>query len=157
MRDKLITEKIINAVNILDEIDNMIQTQSTELQQVDLELSDLYHLIESNELNEKQSYKIVKRIHDLRLKRRALNKEHDIENAYKNQSNKMMGNNTRQFVLTEINKTIKQLESNYKYRVLKEEDIQDILSYESKKRGRPKKEEIINEKGVNKENESNDL
>lgn len=157
MRDKLITEKIINAVNILDEIDNMIQTQSTELQQVDLELSDLYHLIESNELNEKQSYKIVKRIRDLRLKRRALNKEHDIENAYKNQSNKMMGNNTRQFVLTEINKTIKQLESNYKYRVLKEEDIQDILSYESKKRGRPKKEEIINEKGVNKENERNDI
>ena len=139
MRDKQIIDKINQAINMLDEIDDMIQTQSTELQQVDLELSDLYHLIEFNELNEKQSYKFIKRIHELRLKRRSLQKEHDIENTYKNQANKMMGNNTRQFVLTEINKTIKQLDTTYKYRVLTDENIQELLSFE-RGRGRPRKE-----------------
>lgn len=139
MRDKQIIDKINQAINILDEIDDMIQTQSTELQQVDLELSDLYHLIEFNELNEKQSYKLIKRIHELRLKRRSLQKEHDIENTYKNQANKMMGNNTRQFLLNEINKTIKQLDTTYKYRVLTDENIQELLSFE-RGRGRPRKE-----------------
>lgn len=139
MRDKQIIDKINQAINILDEIDDMIQSQSTELQQVDLELSDLYHLIEFNELNEKQSYKFIKRIHELRLKRRSLQKEHDIENTYKNQANKMMGNNTRQFLLNEINKTIKQLDTTYKYRVLTDENIQELLSFE-RGRGRPRKE-----------------
>ena len=139
MRDKQIIDKINQAINILDEIDDMIQSQSTELQQVDLELSDLYHLIEFNELNEKQSYKFIKRIHELRLKRRSLQKEHEIENTYKNQANKMMGNNTRQFLLNEINKTIKQLDTTYKYRVLTDDNIQDLLSFE-RGRGRPRKE-----------------
>lgn len=139
MRDELIYEKIKQAINMLDEVDDMINTQSTKLQKIDYELSDFYHLIESNELNEKQSYKIVQRIHNLRLKRRALNKEYEIENTYKNQANKMMGNNTRQFVLTEINKTIKQLDSQYKYRILTDEDIKNLLCIEAKKRGRPKK------------------
>lgn len=139
MRDKIIIDKINQAIKMLDEIDDMIQSQSVELQQVDLELSDLYHLIEFNELNEKQSYKFIKRIHELRLKRRALNKEYDIENTYKNQANKMMGNNTRQFVLTEINKTVKQLDTTYKYRVLTDDNIQELLSFE-RGRGRPRKE-----------------
>ena len=85
MRDKLIIEKISNAISILDEIDNMIRTQSIELQKVDYKLSDLYHLVENNELSDEASINVVREIHLLRKERRSLS-ETDGDRR-KNQSN----------------------------------------------------------------------
>nr|DAP64636.1 MAG TPA: AT hook containing protein [Caudoviricetes sp.] len=140
MRDKLIIEKIKNAICILDDIDDMIRTQSIELQKVDYKLSDLYHLIENNELSDEASINVVKEIHDLRKERRSLNNEHDLELAYQNQKSKMIGNDSRQFIMTEINKTNKRLNSEYKNRVYTEEEIEKLIS-PKKKRGRPRKEQ----------------
>lgn len=138
MRDKEIFEKIKQAMNLLDEIDEMIKTQSTELQNIDYELSDWYHYIENNEINEKSSIKIINEIHRLRQLRRSLHNEYEIENTYKNNSSKVMGNNTRQLLLAEINKTIKRINNDYKNRILTEEKINTLLNT-NKKRGRPKK------------------
>lgn len=139
-------EKLLNLITVsisnLDEIDEMIESQSTELQQVDLELSDLYHLIENNELDKNQSYNVVQRIHDLRIKRRLLNDEHELELTYNTHKSKLAGDNTRQFLLAEIKKTNGRLNSEYKNRILNEEAIKSLLGVEeTKKRGRPRKEE----------------
>ena len=134
MRDKLIIDKITNAISILDEIDNMIKTQSEELQKVDYKLSDLYHLIENNELSDEASINVV------RKERRSLNNEHDLEVVYQNQKQKMIGNDSRQFLVTELNKTNKRLNSEYKNRVYTEEEIEKLIS-PKKKRGRPRKEQ----------------
>lgn len=140
MRDKLIIDKITNVISILDEIDNMIKTQSEELQKVDYKLSDLYHLIENNELSDEASINVVREIHLLRKERRSLNNEHDLEVVYQNQKQKMIGNDSRQFLVTELNKTNKRLNSEYKNRVYTEEEIEQLIS-PKKKRGRPRKEQ----------------
>nr|DAO32444.1 MAG TPA: AT hook containing protein [Caudoviricetes sp.] len=140
MRDKLIIDKITNAISILDEIDNMIKTQSEELQKVDYKLSDLYHLIENNELSDEASINVVREIHLLRKERRSLNNEHDLEVVYQNQKQKMIGNDSRQFLVTELNKTNKRLNSEYKNRVYTTEQIEKLIS-PKKKRGRPRKEQ----------------
>lgn len=140
MRDKLIIDKITNAISILDEIDNMIKTQSEELQKVDYKLSDLYHLIENNELSDEASISVVREIHLLRKERRSLNNEHDLEVVYQNQKQKMIGNDSRQFLVTELNKTNKRLNSEYKNRVYTTEQIEQLIS-PKKKRGRPRKEQ----------------
>ena len=140
MRDKLIIDKITNAISILDEIDNMIKTQSEELQKVDYKLSDLYHLIENNELSDEASINVVREIHLLRKERRSLNNEHVLEVVYQNQKQKMIGNDSRQFLVTELNKTNKRLNSEYKNRVYTTEQIEQLIS-PKKKRGRPRKEQ----------------
>ena len=140
MRDKLIIDKITNAISILDEIDDMIRTQSEELQKVDYKLSDLYHLIENNELSDEASINVVREIHLLRKERRSLNNEHDLEVVYQNQKQKMIGNDSRQFLVTELNKTNKRLNSEYKNRVYTTEQIEQLIS-PKKKRGRPRKEQ----------------
>lgn len=140
MRDKLIIDKITNAISILDEIDNMIKTQSEELQKVDYKLSDLYHLIENNDLSDEASINVVREIHLLRKERRSLNNEHDLEVVYQNQKQKMIGNDSRQFLVTELNKTNKRLNNEYKNRVYTEEEIEKLIS-PKKKRGRPRKEQ----------------
>lgn len=144
MRDEILVDKITQAVKILDEIDEMISTQGQELQKIDLELSDLYHFIENNNVTDNTSVKLIERIKQLRLLRRSLQREYEIENAYKNNSSKMMGNGTRSFLLNTIKQTVKNLNSEYKNRVLTDEDIQNLQSTEKKKRGRPpkKKEDV---------------
>ena len=144
MRDKLVYEKIKSALDLLDEIDDMIISQSCECQKVDCEIQDWLHYIENNEIDEKQSIKIMQELQRLRRERRCLHNEYEIEKTFKDNSSKVMGKNTRQFLMVEINKTIKQINSEYKNRILTDEQIEEKIS-EKKKRGRPKKEEIENE------------
>ena len=141
MRDEIIIEKINQVIKLLDEIDSMIETQPTEIQNIDYQLSDYLHLIENNELNESASVGVVKKIHDLRMVRRSLKNEHEIENTYNTHKSKLAGKETRQFLLHEIHKTIKGLATPYRNRVLTDEDIDSLLNGETKKkRGRPPKE-----------------
>lgn len=142
-RDKIIFEKIKNAVSILDEIDKMIDEQPEELQKIDYELSDLYHYIENKDLTDDVSIKIIKRIKELRIERRSLNNEYSIEKAYKDNSSKMMGTNSRPFLLNILNQTVKNLNCEYKNRVLTEEDIQNLETTEKKRRGRPSKNQEV--------------
>lgn len=139
MRDELLLTKIDEVIKILDEIDEMIKTQPLGLQLVDHELSDLYHLIENNELSDEACIKVVKKIHDLRIIRRRLNNEHELEVVFQNNKNKLIGNNTRQFLLSEIHSREKTLHQKYKNRIIKDEEIKELLE-PKKKRGRPKKE-----------------
>lgn len=145
-KDRLL-ELITTGLSALDEIDNMIETQSSELQSVDLELSDLYHLYENRgDLNKDQAYNIYKRIHELRVIRRILQEEHELELTYNANKSKLSGENTRQFLLAEIKKTQNRLGSEYKNRILTEEMINNLLEEkEVKRRGRPKKEESDDE------------
>ena len=146
MRNEIVIEKIKQAIKLLDEIDEMIDSQSIEIQNTDLQLSDLYHLIENNELSDSASINVVKKIHELRQIRRSLNNEHEIENTYNTHKSKLSGKDTRQFLLHEVYKTEKSLRSQYKNRILTDEDIQNILE-PKKKRGRPPKEK--NNEGEN--------
>lgn len=143
MRDVEIVELVKQGIEILDKIDEMIKTQSVELQKIDYELSDLYHLIENNELSDEASVNIIKRIHDLRKERRALNNEYEIESTYQTHKSKLAGNGTRQFLATEILKTVKQLGKKYTNRVLKDEDIKSLIEPVKRKPGRPRKENIV--------------
>lgn len=139
MRDELIIEKIKESIKCLDEIDNLINTQSEELQKIDYEISDWLHYVENNDIDEKVSYKIMKRIKELRKIRRSLHNEHEIEVVYKNNSSKMMGNNTRPMLLAELNKTIKQLDNDYKNRILTDDEIENVIK--TRKIGKLRKEE----------------
>ena len=140
MRCEQLLDKIKTITTLLDEVEEMKKTQSTELQNVDYELSDWYHLIEHNELNEEQSCRVVKRIHELRLLRRDLKNEYELEQVISTHKNKLIGTDTRQFLITEMNKTNKLINQEYKNRVLTQETIDEVLNKTTKKRkGRPKK------------------
>ena len=147
-RDVEFYNRVLELCTVLDEIDDRINTQSSEIQNVDYKISDYLHYIENNEIEDKECVNLVKELKELRQIRRSLQKEHEIEKTYKDNSNKVMGNNTRGMLLAEINKTIKQLDSEYKYRVINEEEIKNIIKCEKKKAGRPKK---VKEDGENKD------
>lgn len=140
MRCEELLRKVKDVTKLLDEIDEMIKSQAEELSKVDTELSDWYHLIENNDLNKDQSFKVVKRIHDLRIVRRDLKNENELEKTFSTHKNKLIGTDTRQFLNTEMNKKRKSLDTQYNNRVITQEEIEEVMSsLEHKKRGRPKK------------------
>lgn len=141
IRSEILLEKIKNVIKTLDEIDDMIKTQASELSKVDSELSDWYHIIENRELTKEESYKIIERIHELRVMRRGLNNEYELENTYQTHKSKLTGSETRQFLWVEICKSEKKLGQKYNNRVLTDEMILEVLDEEKpkKKRGRPRK------------------
>ena len=139
-RDEYVYKLICDAINIIDEIDNLIATQSITNQKIDQEIQDWLHYIENNELTDSESIIVIKKLKELRIERRSLRNEYEIEKVYKDNSSKMMGNNTRGLLKVEINKIMKQLDSEYKNRVLTDEQIKQVLEPIKKKVGRPKKE-----------------
>ena len=139
-RDEYVYKLICDAINIIDEIDNLIATQSVTNQKIDQEIQDWLHYIENNELTDSESIVVIKKLKELRIERRSLRNEYEIEKVYKDNSSKMMGNNTRGLLKAEIHKIMKQLDSEYKNRVLTDEQIKQALKPIKKKVGRPKKE-----------------
>lgn len=138
MRDKLFLEYLNNAIENINKIEELIQSNSNEYSLIDKEIEDYEHLIENNELNKEQSVYVISKIHELRIKRRSVKNEHELENVYLNNLQKMTGNNTRSLLLNEIHKMEKQLQSEYKNRIITNEEVDKIMNLKNKV-GRPKK------------------
>lgn len=77
MSDEKIYSLIVELINMFNNIDEMIDTNSNRMQEIDLEINDWLHYIENNEIDEKQSIKIIKEVKKLRYK----NDELEYENS----------------------------------------------------------------------------
>ena len=85
---------IINALLKLNEIDEYIDGLGEKLSSYDSSLSDLYHVLENNNLNIVQSYKFVKEMQD-----------------------------NRNMLITELNKTNNRLHKDYNNRIYTDEEL----------------------------------
>ena len=122
-----VLEKLTQAINLLQEVDEYREQLPTLQQEVDYRLSDLLHKIENNTLNAPQSCKIVKEIKKQRIIRRNYQNDYEILRTYTNNANKLMNAGNRELLLVEINKTNKRLNQPYKNRVYTEEDMKELL------------------------------
>ena len=84
--------------------------------QIDEELSDLLHYIGNNDLTPKQSTKMIKLLKQKRMVRRGLCNDYEIKKVYNAHKGKLAIDTQRPFFLTEIRKTTKKLNQQYRYR-----------------------------------------
>lgn len=125
--DLLLIRKVNDIVKAMDEIDELVKTLSERRSNIDLELSDLLHIIENNDLDEFASHNVTKRIHDLRKKRRSVSNEQALLELWKQQRKDLLYSSSR----TQLGKLfldkINALEMPYKNRILSDEDIDSLL------------------------------
>lgn len=93
----------------------------------DLIISDLYHYIEHNKLDAKASYRMIKRLRENLLIRREYKEEYELLRVLKQHQNKLLQKENRKMLLSELGKAQKRLKSEYKYRILSEDDIKEKL------------------------------
>lgn len=125
--DLLLIRKINDIVKAMDEIDELVKTLTERRSNVDLELSDLLHIIENNDLDEFASHNVTKRIHDLRKKRRSVSNEQVLLGLWKQQRKDLLYSSSRAQLGKLFLDKINALEMPYKNRVLSDEDIDGLL------------------------------
>lgn len=124
-KDELIS-LIKNICLQLDTLDEYLESISEQKRKVDYELSDLLHFIENNDIKAKDSNKLIKLIKEKRLIRRDLNKQDSIKDTYNNNISRLALKNNRQFLLSEVLKKEKSLETEYRYRELDENELKEL-------------------------------
>ena len=122
-----ILTKVAEVTKILDEIDAYFDNLPSLQSNNDLIISDLYHYIEHNKLDAKASYRMIKRLRENLLIRREYKEEYELLRVLKQHQNKLLQKENRKMLLSELGKAQKRLKSEYKYRILSENDIKEKL------------------------------
>lgn len=116
-------DKIIKATELLNEVDNEIETLPEQQSNYDLSLSDLYHILEDNKLNAVQCCTFVKEMQRVVKERRMVKDKIEIGKIYKTKIMRLNNQNNRQLFIAEIKKMEKQLSNKYKNRVYSDDEL----------------------------------
>lgn len=150
--DLIFLKHLQDSIETLNKLDELIETNSQRQSEVDSELCDLLHLIENQELKDVACIKITHRIRELRKIRRSIKNEYELIVKYQEVKARLSSKENRKFITAEIQKRMKNLNQEYKNRILTDEQIKELLKEEviqrSNKRTRKssKKNQQINEK-----------
>lgn len=126
--DLILLKRLQDIISKLNELDNQIESNSKRQSETDLELSDWLHIIEDYELSDSASIEVIKKIHELRKKRRAEKNEFELISKYQEIKNRLSSSDNRQFMISEIQKKFKTLNQEYNYRVLTNDEVNYIIN-----------------------------
>ena len=119
--------KITESIDLLNAIDEYGSTLVSRLSVLDCKEQDLLHYIEDNKINVLWCYNIVKQLKNIREERRKVKHDMELISRFNDVKNKIISTDNRQFIMTELHKKEKQLNTTYRNRQYSEEDIQKIL------------------------------
>lgn len=123
-----VKDKIIESIELLDEIDNYNDSLNDQLSECDSKLSDLYHYIETNKLKTNECYRMIQELRKVLLARRKIKDDICLFSTYNKEKNRLINNSNRIFLKQEISKKNKELiESSYKNRIYSDEELNKIL------------------------------
>jgi len=111
----------------LNSLDNYTSNLTNELSMLDEKTSDLLHLIENNKMKASACCKIVKEIREIRIKRRKIKQDLEISRIYNEQKNKLITKENRMFLIQELTKKEKSLNTEYKNRQYTDEELKELL------------------------------
>lgn len=117
----------------LDALDEYGDGLTNELSEVDLKIQDLLHYIEYNKVSILWAYKYIAELKKLRIERRRIKNDMFLLNKYGEHKNKLISSGNRKFMMTEIYKAEKQLNTPYKNRQYKDGEIEELLEKPTKK------------------------
>lgn len=127
-----IIKTLQEVTNSLNEIEQYSEKLGDKLSEVDLRIQDLLHYIEYNKISVLWAYKYIVELKKLRIERRRIKNDMTIISKFNEHKTKLISSNNRQFMMTELYKTEKQLQAPYKNRQYKDGEIEEILQKSSK-------------------------
>ena len=162
-KETIFIAKIQQALTLLNEIDEIIKGNPTEQSNIDLQLSDYYHLIQEkgSEMSDSAKVKLIDRIEEIRLLREQHNDIYLIGDYYSKNRQKLQYTNGRNQLYNELSKLLGTLHKPYNYRVLDENQINSFMTIDNKstetieKKNKLSKEEL--ERLVNEGKKSVDI
>ena len=123
-----VKDKVVEVIELLDEIDSYDEGLVNNLSNVDSKISDLYHYVEEHKLKTSECYRFVQELRKVLLERRKVKDDISLLSVYKREREKLLNNKNRIFLRQTIFKKNREItESNYKNRVYTDNELNDIL------------------------------
>lgn len=120
--------KIKLVLDTLNDIDEILDRTPQEQSKADSLRSDYLHLYEGYDLSESSMVEISKKLHDVCVVRRNWNNVFQIGQTWRNNLQKIVWTNQRPFLYKCVEQTVKNLNCEYKDRVLTEDDKKQLLA-----------------------------
>lgn len=129
------------ADEIFEEVEKVAKSVPDELSAIDSERSDYLHILENYELTPDARACLVQKLEDVCNRRRNVLNISILVGTWNNNKNKVTNSNNRVFLRQAIKNRLSNLDCDYKFRVLSEDDITNIIEPSiqtpaPKKRGR---------------------
>ncbi len=145
MEKENIIDGIIQAISILNKIDDYLDGLSTKLSECDSLISDYEHFIENTPIEEVNLEELYLNMQSNFAKRRIIKNNISLNSSYKNLTSKLNNSTNREFLIQNLKNIQAKLGTKYHNRVLTQEDLDKFKRIDveevKKKRGRPKKAE----------------
>ncbi len=110
-----VVEEIELLVSTLSKLDSYNETLNSRLSKCDLAICDLMHYIENEKLDARKMCKVVKELKKIRIERRKIKNDKELLRVFETNKGKL--NNNYEFLMNEIMKTKKRLETTYQNRI----------------------------------------
>ena len=122
-----IVEEVKEIISKLNAIDSYNSSLSQQLSVIDKKQQDILHLIESQKISAFEAYRIIKELRQVRIERRKIKNDMELLRVYDENKNKLSSNENRQFLLHEVCKKEKNLNTEYKYQEYTKEELESII------------------------------
>lgn len=122
-----IVEEVKEVISKLNEIDSYNSSLPQQLSIIDKKQQDILHLIESQKISAFEAYRIIKELRQVRFERRKIKNDMELLRVYDENKNKLSSNENRQFLLHEVCKKEKNLNTEYKYQEYTKEELESII------------------------------
>lgn len=139
--DIIFLSKLQQALDTLDEIDDMIKDNPDNQQKIDYEISDYLHLIQNTDLDKLDINKVIIALKKLRLKRASHYRFYEITKTYNANRDRLKYTSSRANLKEIIKNTLNNLNNEYNYRILESDDLNALCTekIQEKKKRVPKK------------------
>lgn len=122
-----IVEEVKEVISKLNTIDSYNSSLPQQLSIIDKKQQDILHLIESQKISAFEAYRIIKELRQVRIERRKIKNDMELLRVYDENKNKLSSNENRQFLLHEVCKKEKNLNTEYKYQEYTKEELESII------------------------------
>ena len=127
-------EAFDNAENLLDEVNNYLNNDFREnTSNTDLLESDLIHILENHELNDDIILNVGKKLEETLQTRRNWHNINEISMVWLKNYKKLYNRQEREFFKNSISSVVRNLDKPYNYRVLSEDDINNLMNSKKEK------------------------
>ena len=140
-KKKKLLKELIDNIHSLTEIESEIHDYVNQLDEVEWRIRDILHYLEVTPITRSGAIEIINELQRLRIERRYIKQMWELYNVYGGNRQKLQQKDHRDFLIADLYKKDKSLQTLYNYRYYTKEDL-DKLN-EDKNLPRKKKNEII--------------
>lgn len=152
-KDELL-KNLIDGINGLTEAENGLYDYCQELEVVQNKIRDIEHYLENHIISRNGAIQLMALLQELRIERRQIKQMWEIYNVYGANREKLKAKEWRDFLVTELHKKDKELQTEYKYRELDESYLDELNEDKPLPKGRKPKN--ISYNNIEKEEELNE-